>query len=220
VLRAAGSDLERPVLTCVLIEAKDDSLRLVATDSFRLAVRDLVSRATANATFRTLVPAATLRRRERELPEHGDVAVHVDGDEAVFTSDGLELRLPGVPATYPDYEPLLGRDGAAQQFVAGRVELLKAFNEFTSEFDAVSLEASMGSLTLRRDDQSCRVPADYTGPGFRVALNPAFAADALEAAVGPEVALEVIDDRRPVVFRSADNGTLTTMVMPVLLACA
>jgi DNA-binding transcriptional MerR regulator len=42
VLPAAGSDPERPVLWCVLVEAREGSLRLVVTDAHRLAVRDLV----------------------------------------------------------------------------------------------------------------------------------------------------------------------------------
>ena len=42
VAPAAGSDPEFPALHTVLIEARDASLRLVATDRYRLAVRDLV----------------------------------------------------------------------------------------------------------------------------------------------------------------------------------
>ena len=41
VVRAASTDDARAVLTGVLIAAEDDGVRLVATDSYRLAVRDL-----------------------------------------------------------------------------------------------------------------------------------------------------------------------------------
>ena len=41
VVRAASTDEARPILTGVLLTAEDDGLRLVATDSYRLAVRDL-----------------------------------------------------------------------------------------------------------------------------------------------------------------------------------
>ena len=41
VVRAASTDEARPILTGVLLTAENDGLRLVATDSYRLAVRDL-----------------------------------------------------------------------------------------------------------------------------------------------------------------------------------
>ena len=41
VVRAASTDEARPILTGVLLAAEGDGLRLVATDSYRLAVRDL-----------------------------------------------------------------------------------------------------------------------------------------------------------------------------------
>ena len=40
-MRAASTDDARPILTGVLLTAEDDGLRMVATDSYRLAVRDL-----------------------------------------------------------------------------------------------------------------------------------------------------------------------------------
>ena len=41
VVRAASSEDTRPVLTGVLVAAESEGLRLVATDSYRLAVKDL-----------------------------------------------------------------------------------------------------------------------------------------------------------------------------------
>jgi DNA polymerase-3 subunit beta len=41
VVRAASSDDARPLLTGVLVAAEGDGIRLVATDSYRLALRDL-----------------------------------------------------------------------------------------------------------------------------------------------------------------------------------
>ena len=41
VVPAASGDDARPILTGVLVSAEEGGLRLVATDSYRLAVRDL-----------------------------------------------------------------------------------------------------------------------------------------------------------------------------------
>ncbi|MFE0187033.1 MerR family transcriptional regulator [Streptomyces sp. NPDC058989] len=54
-----------------------------------------------------------------------------------------------------------------------------------------------------------------TGPGLRIAFDPAVLVPALEAGVGPDVVLESVSADRPVVVRSADQGSFTTLVMPV-----
>ncbi|MFF4603901.1 MerR family transcriptional regulator [Streptomyces sp. NPDC001339] len=54
-----------------------------------------------------------------------------------------------------------------------------------------------------------------TGPGLRITFDPAVLVPALEAGVGPDVLLEIASPDRPVVVRSADQGSFTTLVMPL-----
>ena len=52
---------------------------------------------------------------------------------------------------------------------------------------------------------------------IRIGFTAALLGAALEASVGPDVLLEICAQDRPVVVRSADQGTFTTLVMPVRL---
>ncbi|WP_432146837.1 MerR family transcriptional regulator [Streptomyces sp. bgisy084] len=54
-----------------------------------------------------------------------------------------------------------------------------------------------------------------TGPELRIAFDPAVLVPALEAGVGPDALLEIAAPDRPVLIRSADQGSFTTLVMPV-----
>ncbi|REK89089.1 MerR family transcriptional regulator [Streptomyces inhibens] len=60
-----------------------------------------------------------------------------------------------------------------------------------------------------------RLRAVRTGPGLRIAFDPAVLVPALEAGVGPDALLEIASADQPVVVRSADQGSFTTLVMPV-----
>ncbi|MEU8780587.1 MerR family transcriptional regulator [Streptomyces sp. NPDC048637] len=60
-----------------------------------------------------------------------------------------------------------------------------------------------------------RMQVVRTGPGLRIAFDPAVLVPALEAGVGPDVLLEIAAPDRPVLVRSADQGSFTTLVMPV-----
>jgi DNA polymerase III beta subunit, C-terminal domain len=81
----------------------------------------------------------------------------------------------------------------------------------------VLISAAPGGLTLVRRGEERRVPAEGAGPAAHVALDPAYATDAVAAVRGPDVVVEVADPLRPVVFRAADDGTFTTRLMPVRL---
>src|SRR4029434_9035506 len=64
VVRAASHDEARPVLTAVLFEAAPDQLTLAATDSYRLAMRELDWTWEHEATS-ALVPARALAESAR-----------------------------------------------------------------------------------------------------------------------------------------------------------
>ena len=65
VVRAASTDEARPILTGVLLTAENDGLRLVATDSYRLAVRDLPGVSVLGADQKVLVPGRALNGLRR-----------------------------------------------------------------------------------------------------------------------------------------------------------
>lgn len=218
VLPAASRDPEQPVLSCVLVEGRDGSLRLAATDRYRLAVRDIAFVGGTGTPFRALVPAATLRRWHGQLPGGGAVAIGVVDDHLALCGGGIDLRVAQVPAAFPAYEDVLAREHDAHAVVVGRDRLHAALARFTGGEGAVLLHAGSDRLTLVRREDEVAIAARHRSPDVHVALDPNFAADAVAAAVGPEVVIEIGDALHPVVFRSADDGTFTTLLMPVRLA--
>jgi DNA polymerase-3 subunit beta len=67
VVRAASSEDSRPILTGVLMAAEQGGLRLVATDSYRLAVRDLPGIGVLREDQQVLVPSRALAELQRLL---------------------------------------------------------------------------------------------------------------------------------------------------------
>lgn len=216
VLPAAGTSPLKPHLMCVLIESKDESVRFVATDGHRLSVRDVPS---ANASHaRAVVAAETLRSWGPSLLEATPVDLANDGRTVTVTGQAIDLSAAVVPVTFPDYDAVLNpsRDRTSTQIVVNRDELLAAFERFDGG-DAVLLSTGNDSLVLQRLDDRVEVDARSESTEAHVALDPGYAADALRAAMGVEAVLEIGDELQPVVFRSADDGTYTSLLMPVKL---
>ena len=69
VIPAASRDDARPILTGVLLTARQNGLRLVATDSYRLAVRDLDGVSMLAEGQHVLVSAKALGEVQRLLTD-------------------------------------------------------------------------------------------------------------------------------------------------------
>ena len=77
VVRAASSEDSRPILTGVLMAAEQGGLRLVATDSYRLAVRDLPGIGVLRGDQQVLVPSRALAELQRLLSSAAKAAPSV-----------------------------------------------------------------------------------------------------------------------------------------------
>jgi DNA polymerase III subunit beta len=216
VLFAAGRDQGRSELAGVLVECKDGSLRLVASDSYRMAIRDIVPEAiTRQCQFRALIGTTDAVALQDRLAAGGNCklsAGRAGGLDVQF--DGAEvLALPCLPAEFPDYESILVDLPAGQHCLVGRAALLEAFGQ--ADGSPVKLRLVPGELQIDRRSEITTVSCDWAGPEVEVLLNGGFVAEALAAHVGPDIAIEVVEPLRPVTLRSADAGTFSVLVMPV-----
>jgi DNA-binding transcriptional MerR regulator len=205
---ARDVDLEQ-VLGCVLIDFGPDESTFVATDRYRLAVRTVRPVEFDGAAARVLVRAEQLAAVGRWAAAGDVVRVEVDGGLVLVR--GEESReLAVVDAEYPAYQQILdGLTPPVCRVVVDRAGLL----DVLVGRDVVAFDIDPESLRIGDE-----VKLDAIGSGsVRVGFTASLLAAALEASVGPDVLLEICEPARPVVVRSADQGTFTTLVMPVRL---
>ena len=87
VVRAASSEDSRPILTGVLMAAEAGGLRLVATDSYRLAVRDLPGLGVLKEGQKVLVPSRALSELQRLLGSSAGMVSAAAGSNGEEGSD-------------------------------------------------------------------------------------------------------------------------------------
>ena len=215
VASAAGTDPDRPELTGVLVEVKDGTLRLVATDSYRLAIRDLIpDRESLTSPIRVAVGADPLRQLVNDLSAVERCALSCSPAGGLQVSlDGAVLDLAPSEGDFPDYERVLLGTPTGHHCVVERRTIEEAIGRLTSV--PATLTFTSDELQITAGEVRSSVPTHWDGPALTVTINPSFVADALGAHVGPDVAIEAVDAVQPVTFRSADDGTLSVLVMPI-----
>ncbi len=218
VLPFASTNAEHPHLMTVLVEVRANSIRVVTTDTHRLAVRDLVALETG-PEFAALLPAAAARRWMTELRPGSDIRLALDGETLTATGDGeVTVSAQVVPADFPDYEQVLAPPNPATSILVDRHQFIEALERFDDAGGAVLLSADEHHLRLQRRDVDSRIDGDRHGPCAHVAIDPAYGIEAAANAIGAELAIEIgPDPLRPILFRSATNGSHVSLLMPVRL---
>ncbi|MGK5636905.1 MerR family transcriptional regulator [Streptomyces sp. URMC 126] len=210
-----------PALGRVLVELEGDEVRLVATDRYRLAVRALRAEDADGPRRHALVDVPALRRATEWALRRAEVTVVLDGqDVRLRAGDETRTLTPYTEGEFPSYRSVLDDLPAPRhRVIADRAALCAAIG--------AGREADAGPLLLRAEgDEIVLSPpgaasdgvtlrAVCTGPPLRIAFDPVVLLAALDAGVGPDALLEVASTAGPVVVRSADQGSYTTLVMPV-----
>lgn len=217
---AASTDDARPILTGVFFEGNEGRLRLVATDSYRLAIRDLP---TVKTEIAGLVPVRALRDLGRTIGSKklvigmGSREVKISSDRGTLTARLIEGTFPNyrqlVPVTYPSH------------LTVKRDDLLEAIDRASlvaEEHIPVRLQLQEGGveLSVSRQDvggESEDVEADYKGEEMTIAFNSRYLNDGVAAVDDDEVVLDVSDPLKPGVIRGAGSPDFSYLLMPVRL---
>lgn len=116
----------KPVLKGCLIDIKDDIIKMVATDSFKLAIRTYHLDSSYESK-RFIVPAKTLGELNKIIKDGEDIVeINCTSKNAVFTFENYKIVTRLIEGEYLKYESAVYQDG--------EIELICPLNEF---FDSV-----------------------------------------------------------------------------------
>ena len=223
VTRAASRDEARPILTGVLLEVSREGLTLVATDSYRLSMRELA--ATAGGEAKTLVPERALTEVGRAAAgdEKGEAELFIDHSQVGFKVGGLVLTSRLIEGEFPNYRQLIP-PSYSNRLIVGREPLLDAVRwvkllvRDTTTPVRIALRPDGIELTVVTQEvgqASEDVDAKYEGTEMTVAFNPTYLIDGVEAITGDEVLLETVDALKPATVKATDGADYLYLLMPV-----
>jgi DNA polymerase III subunit beta len=222
VVPAASADDSRPILTGVLLAAEADGLRLVATDSYRLAVRDVPGVTVLAEGQSVLIPSRALGELNRILAQGDEVQLRLGEREASFEVGPVQLVTRLIEGDFPNYRGLIPASHPNILTVA-REELLDALRRvklMAREATPVRLEMSPDGLELVAVTQDVgqareQVEGSYAGDPLTVAFNPQYLLEGVEVTPGDQVTLSTIDELKPALVRPVDDEEFLYLLMPV-----
>lgn len=229
---AASRDDTLPILTAVKVEIEGDTMTFLATDRYRLAMKEIRwTPADPSVSTSLLIKARTLTEVAKSLGGGGQLEIMFgeNADLVGFSSGGrrttsvlVDGEYPKIRSLFPESSPIEAVvDTAALVEASRRVALVAERNTalrmvFTQ--GQVSLDAGTG------DDASANesVPCTLEGDDITVAFNPAYLSEGLAVVDQPQVRFSFTSAPKPALLTgvSEESGSVSEhryLVMPVRL---
>ncbi|MFJ4961726.1 MerR family transcriptional regulator [Streptomyces sp. NPDC088729] len=211
---AASTDPELPMLGGVLLDIEGESLHVVATDRYRMAVAQAGTSGHDGTRVQVIVPTPLADAMRALLGGEGPVRLSVDGDRVELETDGRQAAGQCLAHDFPDYRRLLPRTTGRRTVVE-----VPAFREALRAGPVRPGEGGAHDLSLLRvaDGGTVALCAEGAEDPDRVAVNREFLLDALTAGARDRLILELGAPTAPIAIRRPDDEGAFSVLMPVRL---
>jgi DNA polymerase-3 subunit beta len=226
VAGSASRDETRPVLTGILVAASGSEIRMVATDSYRLSVKETRLEQPLSSGFEVNVPARALQELAR-IGAHAEdemLSVSVRQNQVVFALGEVVLSSRLIDGQFPNYRQLLPESFEHELRIAGPElrEVVRRISLLAQKNAPLRLSFAEGELTVSAQTPDIgeareALPVGFTGEPLEIGFNPEFLRDGLDAIGDGDVVLKLISPLRPGLLESGDGSGFLYLIMPIRL---
>lgn len=224
VSKAVSRDETRPVLTGVLTVIDGDAMRMVATDSYRLAVREVVLKTAASEGLEVVVPGKAIEEVPKLAGSEEEVSLGVSENQVVFEFGRVVYVSRRIEGNFPNYRQLFPKEFETVATV-DRQELLEAVKRVSlmAQHNApLRLRVSESTLTLSAQsadvgDAREELMVQTDGKEVEIAFNHSFLQDGVAVATSEQVQLQILNPLKAAVMRPVAAEDFSYLLMPVRL---
>jgi DNA polymerase-3 subunit beta len=226
VARAASRDDMRPVLTGVFVSARGNEMTMVATDSYRLAVKRTELESELGGEIEANIPARALRELGRILASESaeEAVIWLLPNQAVFKAGSITLTTRLIEGQFPNFRQLLP-ESYEHDVRLPRPDLLdvtRRISQLAQRNAPLRLSFAQGELTVAAEtpdvgDAVETMPAAFDGEPLEIGFNPEFLREGIESVEGDEIVLRLISPLRPGLLQPVDTEDFRYLVMPIRL---
>jgi DNA polymerase-3 subunit beta len=204
---------------------------MVATDSYRLSVKETPLDRELQGSFEANVPARALQELVRLVPAGGTVeeetpslTVGVRANQIVFQAGGAVLSSRLIDGQFPNFRQLLPDTYEHELRIAGDelTDVVRRISLLAQKNAPLRLAFREGEVTVSAQtpdvgEASETLPVAFSGEPFEIGFNPEFLRDGLESVDTGDLVLKLISPLRPGLIESADGSGFLYLIMPIRL---
>ena len=215
------------MLTGILVRFEAGKLVMVATDSYRLSVKETELGESA-PELEAIIPARALTELSRlaggDTVELGVHENHVVFGTSVGDTADAWLTTRRIDGQFPNYRQLLPETFEVELTLpkSELADVVRRASVLALRNSPLRLRLAEGELTVSAQTQDVgetqeTMPAAYSGEEFVIGFNAEFLRDGVDSIAGDDVRVKLINPLRPAILEDA-AGDFTYLIMPIRLA--
>lgn len=227
VSRVVSKDESRAILTGVLITLEENILKMVATDSYRLAISEITIEETQSESFEAVISGTFLQDIVSILKTNDQISLALAENQIIITYGKTVFINRRIEGTFPNYKQLLpnGFNTRVEVDVVSLIASVKRVALLNSAASPIRFDVNTDSQTIQlltvaqdigsaQETLSCSVVGDNT----EIAFNYAYILDGLSAITTKNTFLEIQNSMKPGIFHAGDDEDFLYLIMPVRIS--
>lgn len=228
VVFACSTNISRPVLTGLFWTINGDTMKVVATDSYRLGEKTLTLDGGEYPETSFIVPSKTAQELGKilETAKEKEFEVRIGKGQILFKIDGVEILSRLIEGSFPDYEKILPKESkskaviSTEKFIVGLKKMAVLVRENNNN---VKIRLEQGKLVIFTEDTQVGQGAsevlteEMTGDGGETALNAQYLLDVLTRSKSQKVNFSLNDGLSPVMVTPVEVSGIVHIIMPLKL---
>lgn len=226
VIASQFSEL-RPEISGVLFSLEDNALKLVATDSFRLAEKTISSKGFKNTFLqgmRVIVPLKTAQEVMKSIKDNAMVKVFIDENQVLFETEENRIISRLIDGRFPEYEPIIPKSFETEISI-NRDELMNAIkltgvltsqtNDLIMKLNENKKVVELSSFNQKYGKNHYLLPVKSKGASLAITFNWRFLLDTLKVLHGDEVVFGLNSESRPALIKTPNDTSYFYILMPI-----
>lgn len=222
---SCATEESRPVFNGLLLQIENSTIRLVATDTHRLAY--MISEVTnpEEIRFSGIVPSKTLSEIYRLLKDEDEIVnISYSNNQVVFQFGSIYLVSRLIEGQFPNYKQVIPQTCETKVHLSVKefldaVERASLLSRDKTGANIIRINVEGNELRIDQTSElgkiSEQISIEMEGKDVRIAFNAKFLIDALKVIDGEQVLFELSGPFNPGVMRPLDNPNYIYLVLPV-----
>ena len=215
----------RPLLTGINVTIMGNILTFIATDSYRLAKKNIIISQNVSTDINIVIPGKNMMELEKIIVDNENVEMHIFSNKVLFKYKNLKFQTNLLSGTYPNTSNLIPSEFGMivkinkEDYIASvdRAALLTQGKEeyiIKMKLENQTMIINSYASEIGKVEEKLKVDAESSA-SIDISFSSRYMLEALKTIKEDEILLLMTDDIKPIVIKSVKDESLIQLILPI-----
>ena len=222
--KVVSHDETHAILTGVLITQENNTLKMVATDSYRLAVAEAELNSASESGFEAVISGSFLQTIASLVPSDEFISLALNENQIIITYNNTTFINRRLEGAFPNYKQLIGNEYSTKVVLPTHhvIDAVRRVSLLSTKVSPIQLfvDTDANTVTFASHSQDVgnaqeTLSGTIEGESVDIAFNYNFVLDGLNSITSDTVEINFFGAMKPGILRSTNEESFLYLIMPV-----